>query len=93
MEERLKFISYDGEYPNLCTGQLIMELDNKKLIFPEYCLKSNGSVTFTDDWEEIVEDGEWNITAFPHNFPAELKELAIELVNDNVRRGCCGGCV
>lgn len=90
---RLKFVSYDGDYPNLCRGKLVMELDGKQIKFPGGCLKSGGGVGFTDDWEEVVDSGEWSIDEFPENFPGELKQKAIELVNENIHYGCCGGCV
>jgi hypothetical protein len=91
--KRLKFISYDGEYPNLCNGTLVMELDGKKIKFPPFCLRSGGSVTFDNDWNEIVSQGSWSIRNFPDNFPEELKNEAEELVNENIPEGCCGGCV
>jgi len=93
MGERLKFISYDGAFPNLCRGNLVMELDGKKIKFPQFCLSSGGSVWFDEEWSEYVEKGEWTISEYPKNFPEELKEYAEELVNENVSHGCCGGCV
>jgi hypothetical protein len=90
---RLKFISYNGSYPNLCSGELILSLDGIDIIFPDYCLQSGGSVSFDEDWNESVWCGEWSITNWPENFPEELKLEAISLVNDNIRQGCCGGCV
>ena len=92
-KNNLKFISYDGSYPNLCSGKLIMELNNEKIIFPTYCLSSGGSVSFTEDWDENVTSGEWSISEFPKNFPKELEEHANRLVNENIEYGCCGGCV
>ena len=89
----LEFVSYDGEYPNLCSGQLILKLDGKEILFPENCLLSGGSVSFTEDWEEIVEQGEWTISSFPKDFPEELKYEVENLVNNNIYKGCCGGCV
>lgn len=91
--ERLKFVSYDGSYPNLCSGNLVMELDGKEVRFPKYCLGSGGSVWFDEDWDEHVETGEWTISEYPDGFPAELKDYATQLVNDNVEHGCCGGCI
>jgi hypothetical protein len=51
---RLKFVSYDGSYPNLCRGELVLSLDGHNIIFPQYCLESGGSVSFTEDWDECV---------------------------------------
>ena len=90
---RLRFISYDGKYPNLCSGKLIMELDGQEITFPSYCMISGGSVWFDKDWEDHIETGDWTINKFPEGFPEELKDEAIKLVNENVVKGCCGGCV
>jgi hypothetical protein len=90
---RLKFVSYDGEYPNLCSGKLIMNLDGKDIEFPSHCLSSGGNVSFDDDWNEEVSEGEWSLTDFPENFPQELKLEAERLCNENIPYGCCGGCV
>lgn len=92
-EHRLRFVSYDGRFPNLCSGTLIMELDSERINFPSYCLQSGGIVSFDDDWHEIVTTGPWTIIEFPKDFPEELKQLAEDLVNENVEWGCCGGCV
>ena len=89
----LRFVSYDGEYPNLCRGNLVMELDGKQITFPEYCLSSGGYVRFDENWSADVGLGPWTITRFPAGFPVDLKEYATWLVNQNVRQGCCGGCI
>ena len=31
--EHVKFISYTGKYPNLCRGDLTLEIDGEKVIF------------------------------------------------------------
>jgi hypothetical protein len=89
----LSFVSYDGEYPNLCSGTLILNLDGKNIKFRSHCLSSGGSVSFDEDWQEIVTEGPWHIHDWPENFPNELKDLAEQLVNDNIPWGCCGGCI
>lgn len=91
-KDRLKFISYDGDFPNLCRGTLIMELDGKKITFSEFCLSSGGNVSFDAEWNEKVTQGNWKISKFPIGFPEELRDRAVELVNENIRLGCCGGC-
>jgi hypothetical protein len=90
---KLTFVSYDGDYPNLCSGNLIMAINGVNIHFPEFCLSSGGSVSFTEDWDEIIESGEWTISNFPKNFPDELKTEANKIVNENIPQGCCGGCV
>lgn len=86
-------VKYDGSYPNLCSGKLILTIDGKEWIFPNCCLGSGGSVSFDDEWYECVTSGEWTITEYPKDFPEELKQAAEDAVNENVSWGCCGGCV
>ena len=92
--DRLKFISYDGDYPNLCSGLLVLRADGRKFTF-WVRLQSGGNVWFDNDWLEHVEHGPWSIAedAWPEEFPIELRDAAVELVNDCVPWGCCGGCV
>lgn len=86
-------IYYDGSFPSLCSGQLIVFLDEQEWVFPSFCLRSGGSVSFSSDWEEDVTSGEWGISKWPERFPKEMKELVLEKVNENIPQGCCGGCV
>ena len=87
----LKFVSYDGEYPNLCSGTLKMELNGEVITFPEYCLSSTGSAWSKNYGPPI--QGDWEIKEFPENFPEELKDFCEFLVNKYVEKGCCGGCL
>ena len=89
----IKLISYDGEWPNLCSGTLIVEVDGKEWTFPKYCMSSGGSVWFDKGWSEHVEDGPWGISDWPDGFPEKAKEKTINLVNEEIHWGCCGGCV
>ena len=90
----IRFVSYDGEYPNLCSGTLILEIDGHEIKFPAYCLSSGGSVTFSDDWDECVASGPWSIPDWPDvPLTEEAKKLCKDLVNENVPFGCCGGCL
>lgn len=87
----VEFVSYDGQWPNLCSGELVVRIDGEIHKF-NYCLHSGGSVWFDDDWDAHVEDGPWEFEG-PEGMGREI-ELAIqEVVNENVPWGCCGGCV
>ena len=91
----LKFIAYDGTFPNLCSGILTVELDGELFSITD-CLIPGGGVTFTKDWEAVVKQGPWTIDpdvlpAALHSYPL-IYELA-KLANDNIPMGCCGGCV
>ena len=89
----IKFISYDGAYPNLCRGTLTVEKDGKQ--YSMYgVLVSRGSVSFDADWEANVEEGDWIIdrNRLAPELQDDLDELEA-LVNEYVPHGCCGGCI
>ena len=93
-KERVKFISYDGRYPNLCSGILILEADGKRYEFAPHSLSSGGGTYFTNGYQDnYVEEGDWAISQFPVDFPPELEDEAVRVLNDNVSQGCCGGCL
>jgi len=86
-------IEYNGKFPNLCSGDLVVTIDGVRWGFPSYCLSSGGNVWFDDDWSENVEEGPWTITEYPRGFPEELKADVTREVNEQIPHGCCGGCV
>lgn len=87
-------IEYDGKYPCLCMGKLIVFINDVKYEFPNYCLKSGGECYFLNNYEdEVVTDGEWIIDNWPDNFPKEYKEKTLEKINNTIPYGCCGGCL
>lgn len=86
-------IKYNGEYPDLCSGTLIVIIDEKEWIFPDKCLLSGGSVFFDDNWNEEITEGDWIIDKWPDDFPNDLKDLIEYEVNRQIPHGCCGGCV
>lgn len=98
----IEFISYDGTFPNLCSGKLTLKIDGKITTFGSSYMNtdyngfwcSGGRVWFDKDWGEHVEHGEWELLR--ENLPDDLKQFGDELIkvfNDNVPHGCCGGCV
>lgn len=86
-------IWYKGKYPNLCSGELIININGIPWVFPDYCLVSGGSVSFDEDWQEEVTRGDWSIGEWPENFPEEWKSVVLEKINNEIPHGCCGGCV
>lgn len=88
---RVEFVSYDGKFPNLCSGKLVLRIDGEEIAFPEYCMRSGGSVWFSDDWDAHIESDPWSVDV-PEQY-ADLKKEIEDCVNENVEHGCCGGCV
>lgn len=87
--EAVKFISYDGRWPNLCSGTLVVEIMGKQYSL-KGCMESGGYCCCG----EPLESGPWTISI--EALPEEIKSFrtAIEIaVNDNVEYGCCGGCL
>ena len=86
-------IQYNGAYPNLCRGRLVVTVDDKVWEFPEYCLSSGGYVRFDRDWQEEIGEGCWTVTDWPQGFPEHQKIAVTDAVNSEIPHGCCGGCV
>lgn len=87
----VEFVSYDGKFPNLCSGTLVLKIDGIDRVFPEHSMSSGGSVSFDVDWCEHVCHGRWGV-----NVPDDLidhKQEIEDCINENVPYGCCGGCV
>lgn len=93
MSPKIEFVSYSGKYPNLCMGVLKFRV-NKKL----YTIKgliSGGSIGFHNGWSDsYIEKGPWEIskTCLPKELVPYEEEI-IEMINENVEYGCCGGCI
>lgn len=104
----VKFISYDGKYPNLCSGILTLLIDNKIVKFGQ-------SYRFTEEEQNEYYNSFWYSSGFPHlnfeddrfgeKYPWSFNEDQFpdkylnyydeicELFNENVAWGCCGGCL
>jgi hypothetical protein len=94
MEKTMEInIEYDGAYPNLCRGNLVVIIDGKKWQFPDYCLSSGGYVTFDENWTERIGCGPWGVREWPKDFPDNLKSITLTAINGHIPWGCCGGCV
>lgn len=99
----VKFISYDGEWPNLCSGILTLEIDGKTVTFgSNNCCDydrfwiSGGCCSFKSHTNEtFIERDEWKFDDdeyFPNEYLNYYEEIK-KLFNDNVEFGCCGGCI
>lgn len=103
----VKFVSYTGKYPNLCSGVLTLSIHEKEYVFgynfqerkgetlyPPFW-RSGGNCGFTDNYSNAyVNECEWVIDG--SQLPPELRKYATEInevFNENVRFGCCGGCL
>lgn len=86
----VEFVSYDGAYPNLCSGQLVLKINGQVREFSRHCLQSGGTVWFDNDWDAL-ENGRWSID-LPEDLEPLRKEIE-ECINENIPHGCCGGCV
>lgn len=86
----VEFVSYDGAYPCLCAGTLVIKVNGKEYSL-QHCLISGGCI----NWKtEEVKKKQWEIDL--EELPEELKEYASaikETVNANIPYGCCGGCI
>ena len=87
-------IEYDGEWPCLCMGHLIVWIDDVRWDFGD-CLSSGGAVLRDEEWNMWAEEGPWLITDWPEGFPEDehIRLNVIEAVNSKIPWGCCGGCI
>lgn len=87
----IQFASYDGEYPTLCMGTLVIVVNGVVYRLKDV-LRSGGSCSYYESCGTT--QGKWTI--FEENLPDELKQYAdkiAKIVNENVEWGCCGGCM
>lgn len=97
----VEFISYDGKYPNLCGGRLVLGINGIPYTFGykrndhEPFWSSGGKTGFRGQYNDayVLKD-EWIINV--DVLPVEIRKYANEIIeefNNNVPYGCCGGCL
>jgi hypothetical protein len=74
-------IEYNGKWPNLCSGDLIITVEGVRWEFPPLCLNVRGTLS----------QG-WDMDRWPDNFPERLKVDVLKKVNEEIGWPCCGGC-
>lgn len=105
----IEFVSYDGSYPNLCSGILTVKINGNTTTFgydwsndcikPNYppFWKSGGCASFDKNWNSCVSEGDWELDIDNgHSFPKDILAVLpdiIKVMNENVPHGCCGGCL
>lgn len=99
----IKFVSYNGKYPNLCSGILILSIDGKETTFGPKFLgtdydafwSSGGCVVMDDEYNAYTSTGLWELEeSYLPEFLKDHGQELIDLFNDNVEEyGCCGGCI
>lgn len=101
----IKFISYDGEFPNLCSGVLTLEIDGAIATFGSRRFDgtmydrfwySGGSCHIDEDGNDGCRFGPWRVYDYIDDMDDNIKPILGELIkvfNENVRPGCCGGCI
>ncbi len=95
--EHVRFISYDGEYPNLCRGTLIIEVDGREYKFSPYKKSADDDSlrSFLVFWRRVRYKLPSIHERMGDKLPLELQMYADEIdrvFNERVSYGCCGGC-
>lgn len=87
---KISFVSYDGKYPNLCGGTLILNVagEEKEL---HNVLVSSGYIPFDEDWVPYIPTGPWIVYCLPE-WAKPFHDEIEAIVNEHVPFGCCGGC-
>lgn len=102
--ETVKFVSYTGRYPNLCSGVLTLLIEGKEvrfghnyMIYDSWKTDGNYDAFWSSggglDSNYCAYKGEWEIDV--EKLPEEYKKYATEIdeiFNSEVPYGCCGGC-
>ena len=98
---KIEFVSYTGEWPALCCGELILKINGKTVTFgsgdsdyPSFWVSGGACRLYSDYDDEYVEHGPWQI--LEHRLPKRLRSHSQEIINifnENVPEGCCGGCI
>lgn len=99
--KHVEFVSYNGEFPNLCAGILTLNIDGETVTFGR---RHNPAKQMFDRfwcsggycnwWTNEVAEGEWCVCVdeLPEQYRPYADEIR-ELMNANIPHGCCGGCI
>ena len=88
----IEFVSYTGKYPCLCSGILTVRIDGEEVVFEDPFWVSGGACHYDT---ESTTKAPWEVkvrTWIPEKYRQYADEL-IQVFNENVPFGCCGGCL
>lgn len=96
----VRFISYNGEYPALCKGSLVLEINGETIRFGEdiddnyESFWTTGGEAVNNKTESHVYKRPWRVdqAKLPPQYVALKKEIE-DALNNGVPWGCCGGCL
>ena len=94
----LRFVSYDEKYPTLCMGNLkfvaIFSDGSEKEYNWKHAIRSGGGLD--SHYESYEGDWEVHLPLYTDKDYSEFTPMVMyyleKLVNENIPRGCCGGC-
>lgn len=103
----VEFINYTGKYPNLCSGDLTLRINGIEYIFSSRYKNTLNIDLLPSFWSpggeierdsngkySIKEKGDWEFVN-ERLFKEEIlkyKDEIMKVFNENVPKGCCGGC-
>ena len=91
----VEFISYTGQYPNLCNGTLTLKIDDDEVTFGDHGTEMHPSFWASGGYcaDKQSCSVEWNILydQIPEKYQKYAEEID-NVFNVNVEYGCCGGC-
>lgn len=87
-------VSYDGKYPNACSGKLTVEVDGKVVFSQGGCCHSTGCVWFDKDWQEHIETGKLVFDVDDLKDTSWLTSEIEDVIDEELSKVhvCCGGC-
>lgn len=94
MKHKVDNLEYEGPTWCWCRGTLHCDIDGKHYKF-EPLWESGGTITCDDEGICHAVEGDWllNTAYIPKNITVEMAEAVIEAMNDQIPKGCCGGCI
>ena len=87
-------LSYEGPTWCWCRGTLECDIDGKHYRFEPFW-ESGGTITCDNEDNYYAIEGDWllNKNYIPKGITVEMAEAVIDAMNEQIPKGCCGGCI